>query len=179
MLAAGFAHPCAGAGIAAFTCMSHSWQRLRIGTAICAIGFCAAPAQSRDTAFAIRVVDLTNVERTQHERQPLRANARLMRAAQMHAEQMARARQMAHVLPNAPYPNAEDRLAAAEYRWQTFGENVAAGQTSAAQVVNEWMHSRGHRTNILNPDFIEMGTGYAVDRDGRAYHVQVFAGPLS
>jgi uncharacterized protein YkwD len=41
------------------------------------------------------------------------------------------------------------------------------------------MHSRGHRTNILNPDFTEMGAGYAIDRKGRPYYVQVFAGPLS
>jgi uncharacterized protein YkwD len=160
--------------------MSRPWQRLRIGIVICAPGVCAAPAQSRDaSSFATQVVDLTNIERTGHKRQPLRADAQLMRAAQMHAEQMARARQMAHVLPKAPYPNAEDRLAAAEYRWQTYGENVAAGQTSAAQVVHDWMHSRRHRTNILNPNFTEVGTGYAVDRDGRPYHVQVFAGPLS
>jgi uncharacterized protein YkwD len=168
--------------------MSRSRQPLHIGIALCVLAVCSAPAHSREasvahppaaSAFVADVIDLTNVERTQHKRQPLRANARLMRAAQMHAEQMARARQMAHVLPNAPYPNAADRLAAAEYRWQAYGENVAAGQTSASEVLRDWMHSRGHRTNILNPDFTEIGAGYAVDRDGRAYHVQVFAGPLS
>jgi uncharacterized protein YkwD len=167
--------------------MSRSPHRLRIGIAICVLAVCA-PAHSRAasearlpaaSAFAGDVIDLTNVERTQHQQQPLRANARLMRAAQIHAEQMARARRMAHVLPHAAYPNAADRLAAAQYRWQTFGENVAAGQASPAEVVNDWMHSRGHRTNILNPEFTEMGAGYALDRDGRAYHVQVFAGPLS
>ena len=131
------------------------------------------------SSVAAEVVDLTNVERIGHARTPLRANSRLMRAAQMHAEQMARAGQLAHVLPNAAYPRAEDRLAAANYRWQTYGENVALGQSSAAAVLESWMHSRGHRTNILNPDFTEMGAGYAIDRAGRPYYVQVFAGPLS
>ena len=37
----------------------------------------------------------------------------------------------------------------------------------------------GHRTNILNPDFTELGTGYATDRKGRPYYVQVFARPHS
>jgi uncharacterized protein YkwD len=92
---------------------------------------------------------------------------------------MARARRLAHVLPNATYPSAKDRLAAADYRWQTYGENVALGQSSAEQVLHSWMHSRGHRTNILKPDFTEMGAGYATDRAGRPYYVQVFAGPLS
>ena len=125
------------------------------------------------------VIDLTNVERTHQRRSPLRANARLMRAAQIQAEQMARAGQLAHVLPDAAYPRAEDRLAAADYRWRTYGENVAFGQPSAAKVVESWMHSRGHRTNILKPDFTEMGAGYAIDAAGRPYYVQVFAGPLS
>jgi uncharacterized protein YkwD len=161
--------------------MARHRNPLRAAVAICAVVLCSTPARSAEATSKVvaAVVDLTNAERTQHERQPLRANAQLMRAAQVQAEQMARARQMAHVLPDAPYPNAEDRLAAAKYRWRTYGENVASGQTSAAQVLKDWMHSRGHRTNILNPSFTEIGAGYAVDREGRPYHVQVFAGPLS
>jgi uncharacterized protein YkwD len=102
-----------------------------------------------------------------------------MRAAQIHAEQMARAGQMAHDLPNAMYPRTEDRLAAAHYRWGMFGENVAQGQSSAAQVVRNWMNSPGHRRNILNPAYTELGTGFAVDRAGRPYFVQVFGRPRS
>jgi uncharacterized protein YkwD len=163
-----------------------SWQRhcLPFAAAIFVVGAfaTAAPSTASSAAapgVAVDVIDLTNVERRRHERAPLRANARLMRAAQMHAEQMARARQLAHVLPKATYPRAEDRIAATEYRWQTYGENVATGQSNAAAVLAAWMHSRGHRTNILNPDFTEMGAGYATDGAGRPYYVQVFAAPLS
>jgi len=102
-----------------------------------------------------------------------------MRAAQLHAEQMAHAGQPSHVLPDAVYPRAEDRLAAAGYRWRTCGENVALGQQSAAEVVDRWMHSRGHRSNILSPDFTELGVGYAIDQAGRPYYVQVFGNPSS
>ena len=56
---------------------------------------------------------------------------------------------------------------------------AAFGQRSAAKVLDSWMHSPGHRTNILNSNFTEMGAGYAVDRTGRPYYVQVFARPLS
>jgi uncharacterized protein YkwD len=56
---------------------------------------------------------------------------------------------------------------------------VALGQSSAEKALDGWMHSRGHRTNILNPDFTEMGAGYAIDGAGRPYYVQVFARPLS
>lgn len=102
-----------------------------------------------------------------------------MRAAQLQADQMAQAAHMEHVLPDARYPRAADRLAAVDYRWRAYGENVAFGQASAENVVDSWMHSRGHRTNILNSTFTEMGAGYAVDRTGRPYYVQVFATPLS
>lgn len=102
-----------------------------------------------------------------------------MRAAQVHAEQMARARQQAHVLPNAVYPRAEDRLAAAGYNWQSFGENLALGQASPAEAVRSWMDSRSHRSNIVSPEFTELGVGYAIDRTGRPYYVQVFANPSS
>ena len=135
----------------------------------------ASPAAA--SRIAAEVVDLTNVQRTRNRRAQLRANARLMHAAQLQAEQMARAGTLAHVLPNAPYPTAKDRLAAADYRWQVYGENVALGQSDAADALDSWMRSRGHRTNILNPDFTELGTGYAVDRKGRAYYVQVFGRP--
>lgn len=137
-----------------------------------------APARSASRVTA-EVIELTNVERMRQHRGVLRANPRLMRAAQIQAEQMARARHLAHVLPKAAYPSAKDRLAAADYRWQTYGENVALGQSGAADVLRSWMHSRGHRTNILNAEFSEMGAGYAIDKAGRPYYVQVFARPLS
>ena len=162
-------------------------QRFWVTTVICIVGICSTSVLSEvpgarppvSSSVAADVVDLTNVERTGRGRARVRANPRLTRAAQIHAEQMARAGQLAHVLPDAAYPRAEDRLAAADYRWQTYGENVALGQSSAAAALDSWMHSRGHRKNILNPDFTELGAGYAIDRAGRPYYVQVFGSPSS
>ena len=183
-----FSHGCGGAWIADFRPMRRQRQLLSIATVMCVIGFCSLPAHSMGpskthpasaSAVATEVVDRTNVERTRHGRTALRPSPQLMRAAQIHAEQMARAGQLAHVLPGAAYPRTDDRLAAADYRWQMYGENVALGQSNAAEVLKGWMHSPGHRTNILNRDFTEMGAGYAIDRAGRPYYVQVFAKPLS
>lgn len=167
--------------------MVSQWNRLCLTTVLCIVGVCStslgfedAGAPLASTArVAAEVVELTNAERGIHGRARLHTNSRLMRAAQVHAEQMARARQQAHVLPNAVYPRAEDRLAAAGYQWQSFGENLALGQTSPAEAVRSWMRSRGHRSNIVHPDFTELGVGYAIDRAGRPYYVQVFANPLS
>lgn len=138
----------------------------------------AAPPAAAPSEVTVAVVELTNVERTRSGLRALEANALLMRAAQLHAEQMAQAGRIDHVLPNAPHPRPEDRLTAVAYRWQAFAENVAFGQRTAAEVVNGWMQSSGHRANIMNATYTEMGAGYARDPNGRSYWVQVFGKPL-
>jgi len=167
--------------------MPRNRRTLALAIAICNVAVCSTPdyayASSRlrpnASGIAADVVALTNHERASHGRGKLRVNPRLMRAAQIQAEQMARARQLAHTLPNASYPRGEDRLAAVKYQWRTYGENVALGQANAADAVKSWMRSRGHRINILNPAFTELGAGYATDRSGRPYFVQVFGSPWS
>ena len=162
-------------------------KRGHLTTFMCIVGICSTSswldvaASPVPTASGVeaRVVQLTNSERGNRGLARLRTNARLMRAAQLHAEQMARAGQTAHVLTNAVYPRAEDRLAAAGYNWQSYGENLAFGQPSPAAAVRDWMHSRGHRKNIVSPGFTELGVGYAIDGAGRPYYVQLFASPLS
>jgi uncharacterized protein YkwD len=100
-----------------------------------------------------------------------------MRAAQLHADQMASMGQMAHSLPGARYPEPQDRLAAAGYRWQAYAENVAYGQGNPTSAIGAWMGSSGHRANILNPGLTEIGAAVANGSDGRPYWVQVFGNP--
>jgi uncharacterized protein YkwD len=167
--------------------MPRQRQLFRLAIFVCTVCVCSPPAPSAApsesgaalaASVAAGVINLTNIERTHHHRAALLANAHLMRAAQLQADQMARAGHMAHVLPDARYPRLEDRIAA-EYRWYAIGENVAFGQANAAKVLDSWMHSPGHRKNILNSTFTEMGAGYAVDHTGRPYYVQVFGRPLN
>jgi uncharacterized protein YkwD len=139
----------------------------------------AAGDSSTPSRIASALVEFTNVDRARLGRTALRADDALMRAAQLHADQMARVGQMAHVLDMTPLPRPEDRLAAANYRWRTYGENVAVGQTTPADALESWMGSPGHRQNILDPRFSELGTGYAIDAHGRPYYVQVFGTPAS
>ena len=137
-----------------------------------------AAARAGAAVISATVVDLTNVERARAGVAPLRANAQLMRAAQLQAEQMAALGRMAHVLDNGPYPGPQDRLAAAGYRWRAYAENIAYGQSGPEDVTESWMTSAGHRANMLNGTYTELGTGYAVDGRGRPYFVQVFGKPL-
>jgi uncharacterized protein YkwD len=100
-----------------------------------------------------------------------------MRAAQLHADQMASLGQMAHSLPGARYPEPQNRLAAVGYSWQAYAENVAYGQGSPTAAISAWMGSSGHRANILNPGLTQIGTAVANGSDGRPYWVQVFGTP--
>ncbi|OKL37649.1 S-layer homology domain-containing protein [Domibacillus mangrovi] len=58
--------------------------------------------------------------------------------------------------------------------YMSAGENIAAGQDTAVHVMNSWMNSPGHRQNILNPDFIEIGIGYVEGGDYGSYFTQMF-----
>jgi uncharacterized protein YkwD len=124
------------------------------------------------------LLELANAQRAKAGLAPLRANSQLMRAAQTQAEQTATVRRLEHVLPDAKYPRPEDRLDASGYPWRAWAENIAFGQPTPSDAVEAWMQSPGHRKNLLNPKYTELGTGVAVDATGRPYYVQVFGRPL-
>jgi len=128
-------------------------------------------------AVPLTIVELTNAERARAGLSPLKANARLMQAAQLQAEQMASIGKLSHVLSDGPYPAPQDRLAAVGYQWRAFAENIAYGQTGPEAATEGWMQSAGHRTNILNAAYSEIGTAYVLDKRGRPYFVQVFGKP--
>jgi uncharacterized protein YkwD len=123
------------------------------------------------------VIRLTNTERAAAGVAPVTMESRLMVAAQLHATQMAQLQRMEHNLPEGQYPTPADRLAAAGYSWRTYGENIAFNYRSPEDVMHGWMGSSGHRANILNSAFTQMGAAVARDAQGRPYWVQVFAAP--
>jgi len=143
-----------------------------------AAGIGAAGGGGGAAAITNSIADLTNVERSRAGLAALRVEGRLMKAAQMQAEQMASLGRMDHVLSDGPYPAPKDRLAAAGYKWRAFAENIAYGQRGPEAVTESWMGSAGHRANMLNGSYTEIGTGYAVDGRGRTFFVQVFGKPL-
>ncbi len=132
------------------------------------------PARSERIAS---LLELANARRAKEGVPGLRADAKLMQAAQAQAEQAAAAGRLQHVLPEARYPRPQDRLDAFGYPWQAFAENIAYGHPDAAATIDAWMKSPGHRKNLLSPTYTELGTGYATDAAGRSYDVQVFGRP--
>jgi uncharacterized protein YkwD len=126
-------------------------------------------------AFQQELLRLTNAERTKRGLAALRLSPTLSSAAQRHAQDMIQRRYFDHTSPDGSQPR--DRARAAGYQQANYvGENIAAGQDNAEAVVAGWMDSQGHRRNILNKNFKEIGFGYdysASDEYGH-YWVQVF-----
>ncbi|MFG2331529.1 sigma-70 family RNA polymerase sigma factor [Streptomyces sp. NPDC048604] len=122
------------------------------------------------SSAAQQVVALVNSERSKAGCGPVTGNALLDRAAQGHSEDMAARDFFDHTNPDGDGPG--ERVTAAGYRWSTYGENIAMGQRTPQDVMNSWMNSPGHRANILNCSFKEIGIG--IHNAGGPYWTQVF-----
>ena len=74
-----------------------------------------------------------------------------------------------------------ERATRAGYTWRVVGENIASGQSTPEQVVEEWIGSSHHCANLMSADFTEMGVGFAANSTsaGGIYWAQVFAAPQS
>jgi uncharacterized protein YkwD len=111
-----------------------------------------------------------NAERRKAGVPPLTASSKLDQAAQRHAEDMLARNYFAHESPERK--TVRERAKEAGYDWRAIGENIAEGQTSVAEVMDTWMHSPGHRRNILDRDFKELGVGLALGRNGSGWRVK-------
>jgi uncharacterized protein YkwD len=96
-------------------------------------------------------------------------------AARRHARDMADRRRMAHRGGDGSSPFR--RMSDEGYRFARAGENVAMGQPTVEVVMRDWMHSPGHRRNILGT-FTEIGAAEATDRSGTPYWCVTFGTPL-
>ncbi|MGC5341939.1 sigma-70 family RNA polymerase sigma factor [Streptomyces sp. DT24] len=124
----------------------------------------AAPASPASGSRIQQVTGLVNAERAKSGCGPVRGNALLDTAAQRHSADMVARNYFSHTSPDGTDPG--DRITAAGYRWSTYGENIAKGQRTPADVMSAWMNSPGHRANILNCSFKEIGVGVQDGGDG-------------
>ncbi|WP_127081260.1 CAP domain-containing protein [Dulcicalothrix desertica] len=132
--------------------------------------------------FINRIVELTNAERQKAGLSLLRLNSQLAVAAQKHSSDMAVQDYFNHQAKNGSSPF--DRIKATGYRYSRAAENIYAGGSTPEDAVKGWMNSPGHRQNILNPEYQEIGVGYyflANDTGSvnyKHYWTQVFGTPM-
>lgn len=117
------------------------------------------------------VIRLTNIKRQEHGIAPLRENWELSRVARHKSMDMSNKEYFRHDSPTYGSPFTMIKNYGIQYR--TAGENIARGQSTAEQVVNSWYNSAGHRKNMLNASFTEIGVGYYENGD---YWTQMFIG---
>ena len=123
-------------------------------------------------AYRNEVLRLVNIERANAGVAPLTLDSRICEAAQIRANELP-------VLFDHTRPDQSRCFTVLDdlgISYWSCAENIAAGQRTPAAVVDSWMHSQGHRENILNPSYGKLGVGY-LNYDGDSYHhywVQLF-----
>lgn len=137
---------------------------------VVAIGAIAAEPQSAEAAVRVaacgggtvdmsadekKMLDLHNKTRAQRGLPRLCVHPALQRAARAHSKEMIAQDRFAH-------GNVGERLRKFGYRWSTYGENILydpGSRDSVESLFKVWMNSSGHRANILDKDFREIGIG--------------------
>jgi uncharacterized protein YkwD len=107
--------------------------------------------------LAAEVIALSNAERLRQGLRPLDDNPLLDRVAQTYASVLAEGTCFGHTCGDLP--DLRERVDVVHYDWRGLGENVAGGQPTPSEVVKDWLESPGHRANLLNPAFQEIGVG--------------------
>lgn len=127
--------------------------------------------ESSVTEYEAEVVRLVNKERTARGLSALKQNWELSRVARYKSQDMKDKKYFSHTSPTYGTPFQMMKSFGISYR--TAGENIAKGYSTPVAVVEGWMNSSGHRANILNSSFTEIGVGYV--REGN-YCTQMFIG---
>lgn len=122
---------------------------------------------------AIQTVHLVNLERAKAGLPALVADAPLSKIATVKAEDMVKNNYFDHISPT--YGKPWDMAKQFGYSYSSFGENIAYGQKTPQEVVTAWMNSPGHKANILNKDYTNIGAGIKKDANGRIYWVHMFS----
>lgn len=119
-----------------------------------------------------QVVQLTNQERAKYGLKPLVADWQLARVARYKSADMRDRNYFSHTSPT--YGSPFDMMKNFGISYRSAGENIAAGQRTAQEVVTAWMNSEGHRKNILSSGYTHIGVGYAQGGSKQHYWTQMF-----
>lgn len=137
------------------------------------------PAQNQtvsgaQTGFESDMLKQVNAQRAKNGQSALTLNQTLCASARVRAAEIAKDGCFSHTRPDGR--GCFTAISGVSYR--TAGENIAMGTWGyygVDEIMDGWMNSEGHRANILNGDFSEVGFGCVVV-NGNGYWVQIFIG---
>jgi len=135
----------------------------------------SAPSASQPSssvqAYEEQVAQLVNTERQKNGLKPLTLSAKLSNVARVKSQDMHDKNYFSHTSPT--YGSPFDMMKSFGITYRAAGENIAMGYRSPEAVMNGWMNSSGHRANILNANYTQIGVGYVADGN---YWTQEFIG---
>ena len=117
------------------------------------------------------VIRLVNGIRAQYGLNELKSNWELSRVARFKSQDMHDRRYFSHNSPT--YGSPFDMMKSFGISYRSAGENIACGYKTPQSVVDGWMNSSGHRANILNSSYTQIGVGYVAKGN---YWTQMFIG---
>jgi uncharacterized protein YkwD len=120
-------------------------------------------------------LDEINYQRRAGGVAPLGFSEELLEVARYYSRRMAEEGFFAHEDPEGR--TVRQRVNEAGIRWRTLGENLAysKGYTNpVAASLSGWMHSPGHRKNILDRTFNQTAVGAWISPDGTVYFTEIF-----
>ena len=115
------------------------------------------------------VVNLTNNERAKAGLKALQIDTKLTQSAQAKSQDMKDKNYFSHTSPT--YGSPFDQMKSFGVSYKSAAENIAMGQRTAAEVVDGWMNSPGHKANIMNASYTHIGVGLS---DSGYYWTQQF-----
>lgn len=119
-----------------------------------------------------QVIELVNQQRAYSGLPALKCNWEVCRVARYKSQDMIDKQYFAHQSPT--YGSPFNMMESFGIRFSAGGENIAYGQKTPQDVMNSWMNSPGHRSNILNPTYNQIGVGVAKASNGTFYWTQMF-----
>lgn len=122
-----------------------------------------------------QVLELVNQERAKNGVGKLTLSNELTHVATLKAQDMRDKNYFSHNSPT--YGTPFEMLQKFGVKYTYAGENIAGGQQSPQAVMNDWLNSSGHRANILNKNYTELGVGYVKGGQYGTYWVQLFRKP--
>lgn len=134
------------------------------------------PSQADVKTAENNVIRLVNIERGKVGLPSFKTNWELSRIARYKSQDMINKGYFSHISPT--YGSPFNMIENFGIKFSAAGENIAMGQKTPEQVMIAWMNSPGHRSNILNPAYTEIGVGLAKDNNGSCYWTQMFIKPI-
>ncbi|HEZ7990279.1 MAG TPA: CAP domain-containing protein [Ruminococcus sp.] len=142
------------------------------------MNICASDSEEEISGSTLENIDVyeelvirVNNERAENGAEPIKLYPELCEAAEIRAEELVES--FEHTRPDGRACSTV--LDDCGIPWNAVGENIAYEWTGTTDnVMDMWMGSSGHRANILNENFTDIGVG-VVESDGYYYWVQLFS----